>query len=173
MTKYKPILPADVYVSGAQWLAIREDRENGIPHPEIAVTNIGFSASIAGIIRLTGNNFMDLFASLVEEGCGHSAKGMARTMGIKPLLLSAAIEAMSGLSAHTWAMDYLHLSACDKLRNGDREITSLAGRLGFGSVSAFSHFFYRRERCYPSQFKEVDYKRTQRRLAKATAPSPA
>jgi AraC-like DNA-binding protein len=141
MEKYKLILPADVYVTVEQWHIIQKDRSEGRPHPEITS------------IRLTGNNFFDLFASLVEGGCGIQANVLAKRMGVKPSLLGPAIEAMSGLSAHEWAVQYVHLSACDKLRHGRSSIKPLAHRLGFGSISAFSHFFYRKEHCHPSQFR--------------------
>jgi AraC-like DNA-binding protein len=138
--KYKHILPADVYVSSEQWLAIMEDRKNGIPHPEITT------------IRLTGNNFFDLFASIVEEGAGLGLKHIAKAMGVKPEHLGPAIEAMSGLTARDWVVRDLHMSACDKLGLGRAfGISSVATSLGF-SQSAFSHFFYRLEHCYPTQF---------------------
>lgn len=154
MEKYKHIRPADVYVSTAQWFAVQDDREKGIPHPEIAHTNVGMPEMFAGIIRLTGNNFMDLFASLVEEGGGMDTEALAKRMGVKPALLSPAIEAMTGLTAHEWVVRYKHMSACDKLgsRTG-RDISGIASQLGF-SKSAFSHFFYRMEHCYPSRFAE-------------------
>jgi AraC-like DNA-binding protein len=137
--KYRHIRPADVYVSSAQWQVITADRENGIPHHEITT------------IRLTGNNFFDLFASLVENGGGIKIKSIARTMGMPPKLLSPAIKAMSGLSAHDWAVRYLHMKACDRLFNSPKDVSCLGAELGF-SQSAFSHFFYRLEHCYPSNF---------------------
>ena len=151
MEKYKHIRPADVYVSVAQELAAAEDRKNGIPHPEIAHTNVGMPEMFASLIRLTGNNFMDLFASLVAEG-GGDTKALAKRMGVKPALLSPAIEAMSGLTAHEWVVRYKHMAACDKLGYcTGRDISGIASQLGF-SKSAFSHFFYRMEHCYPTQF---------------------
>jgi AraC-like DNA-binding protein len=143
MAKYRQIKPADVYVTIEQYNAVREDREKGIPHPEITS------------IRLTGNNFLDQFASIVETGGGIQTIGIAKRMGVKPALLSAAIEAMTGLTAHEWAKQYVHMSACEKLRHYQGDISGLAGRLGFVSQSAFSHFFYRMEHCYPSQWKGV------------------
>ncbi|MDR0729142.1 MAG: helix-turn-helix domain-containing protein [Prevotellaceae bacterium] len=140
MGKYKHIRPIDVYISVEQRLAAAEDRKNGIPHPEITS------------IRLTGNNFFDLFAMLVESGYELNVGTIAKAMGVKPALLSPAIEAMSGLTAHRWMVRYRHLSACDKLGYDDRDISSLAAKLGFRTVSAFSHFFYRLEGCYPTQF---------------------
>jgi AraC-like DNA-binding protein len=141
--KYKLIRPSDVYVSNEQWLVIIADRRNGIPHPEITT------------IRLTGNNFFDHFASLVEGGGGLNIPGIARAMGVRPRLLGPAIEAMSGLTAHAWAVRYLHMKACDNLSSESQtarcEITSLASSLGF-SRSAFSQFFHRLEGCYPTQF---------------------
>jgi AraC-like DNA-binding protein len=141
--KYKLIRPADVYVSSEQWRVITADRFNGIPHPEITT------------IRLTGNNFFDHFASLVEGGAGLHIPGIARAMGVRPRLLGPAIEAMSGLTAHAWAVRYLHMKACDHLSRTEQvfrsEITSLASKLGF-SQSAFSQFFHRLEGCYPTQF---------------------
>jgi AraC-like DNA-binding protein len=141
MKKYKHIRPADVYVSIEQYRVIAEDRKNGIPHPEITT------------IRLTGNNFFDLFATLVEDGGGMNTEVLAKWMGVRPRLLSPAIEAMSGLTAHEWAVRYKHISACDKLGIRGYSISSIASRLGF-SLSAFSHFFYRIEHCYPTAFAE-------------------
>jgi AraC-like DNA-binding protein len=141
MEKYKQIKPADVYVSIEQYQVIRQDRANGIPHPEITT------------IRLTGNNFFDLFATLVEGGGGMNTEALAKRMGVKPALLSPAIEAMSGLTAHEWVVRYKHMSACDHLSYGRGGISSLASHLGF-TVSAFSHFFYRMEHCAPTRFAE-------------------
>ncbi|MDR1681557.1 MAG: helix-turn-helix domain-containing protein [Prevotellaceae bacterium] len=142
--KYKPILPADVYVTEAQRTAVIADRRNGIPHPEITS------------IRLTGNNFMDLFASLVEGGGGLMVKNLAKRMGVKPRLITPAIEAMTGLPAHEWVKRYLHLSACDKLRNGYHRVSDIAHMLGFRSVSSFSHFFYRLEHCHPKKYRTTN-----------------
>jgi AraC-like DNA-binding protein len=140
MGKYKLILPTDVYVTSAQRQEINSDRENGISHPEITG------------IRLTGNNFIDLFASLIEGGIGIEAKRIAKAMGVPPALLTPAIAAMTGLSAHKWASEYVLLSACDNLRQSKQNVSTLARHLGFGSLSAFSHFFYRHTHRYPIDF---------------------
>jgi AraC-like DNA-binding protein len=140
MEKYPHILPADVYVTVEQWLLIIKERREGVPHPEITT------------IRLTGNSFMDLFARCLEGGCGIQMNSVAKVMGVKPHLLSPAIEAMSGLTAHEWAVQYLHLKAVDHLRRNHSDIGYLAGRLGFRTTSGFSHFFYRLERCSPTEF---------------------
>jgi AraC-like DNA-binding protein len=140
MEKYKHIRPEDVYVSSEQWLDIAEERHRGIPHPEITT------------IRLTGNNFFDLFASLIEGGAETNTNTIAAMMGVRPPLLSPAIEAMSGLTAHQWIVRYKHMKACDHLGDDDRSIAALAARLGFRSVSAFSHFFCRLEGCHPRHF---------------------
>jgi AraC-like DNA-binding protein len=141
MAKYRQIKPADVYVTIEQYNAVREDREKGIPHPEITD------------IRLTGNDFLNQFATIIENGGGIQAVNIARQMGVKPASLNAAIEAMTGLPAHEWAKQYVHLSACDKLRHYQGDISGLAGCLGF-SQSSFSHFFYRLEHCYPLEWAE-------------------
>jgi AraC-like DNA-binding protein len=140
MEKYKLILPSDVYITSAQWREIISDRKNGISHPEITS------------IRLTGNNFIDLFALLIEGGAGIEAKKIAKAMGVPPIFLTPAIAAMTGLSAHRWASDYVLMSACDKLRYRN-DISGLASRLGFGSLSAFSHFFYRHTHKYPQDWR--------------------
>jgi AraC-like DNA-binding protein len=139
MEKYQRILPADAYVTVAQWIEIQKDRAAGIPHPEVTT------------IRLTGNSFIDLFARCLENGCGLRMNYVAKAMGVKPKLLGPAIEAMTGLTAHEWAVQYLHMKAVDCLLNSRSSVSSLASHLGF-SVSGFSHFFYRQEHCYPSDF---------------------
>jgi AraC-like DNA-binding protein len=146
MKRLKLIRPEDVYITSLAWRRITADRNNGIPHPEITD------------IRLTGNSFFDFFASCVEHGGGIIAKNIALQMGVKPHLLSPAIEAMSGLPAHEWAVRYVHMAACNRLW-GDRStgyISSLASSLGFRTVGGFSHFFYRMEHCTPTDFVNMN-----------------
>ncbi|MDR2361269.1 MAG: AraC family transcriptional regulator [Prevotellaceae bacterium] len=160
--KYKQIEPADVYVSIEQFDAIRADRDNGIPHPEITS------------IRLTGNDFFNLFATIVEEGVGLRLSGIAKAMGVKPGLLGPAIEAMSGLTAYQWVVQYQHMSACDKLRTRWR-VSDVASSLGF-SVSGFSHFFYRMENCSPTEYIKARHRRSHsgsRRQGQLIVPSLA
>jgi AraC-like DNA-binding protein len=149
MAKYQQIKPADVYVTNEQRRIVDEDRRNGIAHPEITD------------IRLTGNSFLDLFASLIEAGGGIQTKDLAARMGVKPALLGAAIEAMTGLPAHEWAKEYVDHAASDSLRSSGSNLSSLASSLGFRSVSAFSHFFYRRFGQYPKQWAEENHRHVQ------------
>jgi AraC-like DNA-binding protein len=138
---YQRILPADVYVSRKQGQQIRADRAAGIPHPEVKD------------IRLTGNSFMDLFARHIDGGFGTRTKEIARSMGVGPRLLSPAVEAMSGLTAHEWAAQYIHMKAVDLLPHYAGSLSELSHHLGFVSEIAFSHFFRRREHCSPTDFR--------------------
>ena len=146
MEKIKLIKPADVFVTEDEYTEILHDRANGIPH-----------TGITDCRRKTGNIFIDLFVECIDCGGGVRTASLAGMMGVNPALLSPAIEAMSGLSAREWAMQYVHLRAYDRLRHDPRDISSLASSLGFRSVSAFSHFFYRREGCYPTDLSGEKY----------------
>ncbi|MDR0533449.1 MAG: AraC family transcriptional regulator [Verrucomicrobiales bacterium] len=124
---YPKITPASLYIN-------RREPEAGLPS--------------------SGNSFMDLLAKLLMVYGRRSPEFHARKMGlVKHSDFNAAIRAMTGLRACDWIDEYIHIAACDLLRNTDRSITLIARQLGFSSIATFSQFFRRIQRQSPYAYR--------------------
>ena len=102
--------------------------------------------------RISGNEFIDIFASLIRKYQNRTTMFYAKKMNLPTLELSTAIKALSGISANQWIIEYLTLEACDLLKNTDKTITEIARYLNF-SQSVFSMFFVRNMKCPPSEWR--------------------
>jgi methylphosphotriester-DNA--protein-cysteine methyltransferase len=138
---YKKILPEEVFISIF-------DRE-----PTEAELWQGISGREWTGNRPTGNNFIDLFASLLRKHGHRKPFFYARLMGVTEKELSMVIKAMSGISAAEWIWRYLHLASCELLKETDMSIGEVSKRLGFSSLNTFTRYFYRMEGMYPSDFR--------------------
>lgn len=126
--KYKPILPEEVFITAFDRKPTEEELWTGIP-PD-------FNGN-----RLSGNNFIDLFAFIIRKYGRKDIKDYARLMGVSAEDLYGAIRAMSGLGAAEWRNRYLLLEAQELLEKDTMEICQISKRLGFSQPSVFTKFF--------------------------------
>ena len=134
-TAFKKILPADVFVS-----VFKRDRSNDEWWTGAVVNAAGN--------RPSGNEFIDIFASLIRKHQKKSLLFYAKQMGVSSEQLSQYVRVMSGMSAQEWMNGYLNLEARELLEESDKKIHEIARFLGF-SQSAFSQFFLRQNKCSP------------------------
>ena len=103
--------------------------------------------------RPTGNDFVDLFASLVRRYGNRQVITYAKMMGLEPRLLMASMVAMSGMGAREWLCEYLRLASCDLLANTDWPISEVGRILGFTSAGSFNQFFSRQQKAQPYEWR--------------------
>ena len=140
-TAFKKILPSDVFVS-----VFKRDQPDG-------EWWTGAMVNAAGN-RPSGNEFIDLFASLIRKHQKKYLSFYAKQMGVSAAQLSLYIKIMSGITAQEWLNGYLNLEACELLTETNKKINEIAGFLGF-SQSAFSQFFLRQNKCSPYELRSL------------------
>ncbi len=135
-TKYKKILPSDVFIT--------------ILDSSITVNRDGLPQLNGN--RLTGNDFINLFAQLIHKYGNLQSQRYASMMGVDAIVFSSAIVAMTGIGAREWICGYLDLASCELLEKTDLPIAEISKKLNFSSAVSFSQFFYRIHKCYPSEW---------------------
>ena len=140
-TAFKKILPADVFVS-----VYKRKQPDGEWWTETIVNAAGNKPS--------GNEFIDIFASLLRKHQKKYVSFYAKQMGVSAEQLSQYIKIMSGITAQEWLNDYLNLEAREMLERSDTKIHEIARFLGF-SQSAFSQFFLRQNKCSPYEWRSL------------------
>ena len=137
-TRYKHILPADIYVS----LMPKQAAEDS--QPEIMPNEWGNLPA--------DNNFIDLFAGLVRKHGYYSVQFYAKKMGVEYRLMSPTILALTGISPRQWIHEYLILEVCELLENTDLTFTEIGKRFNMSTVS-FSRFFKLMRKCQPYEWR--------------------
>ena len=140
-TTFKKILPADVFIS-----VLKHDKSDNKWFPAPIVNTTGNLPS--------GNEFIDLFASLIRKHQKKYLSFYAKQMGVSATKLSQYINTMSDITAQEWLNGYLNLEACELLEKTNKKINEIAGFLGF-SQSAFSQFFLRQNKCSPYEWRNL------------------
>ena len=141
----KKILPADVFISAFM--------------PNAAEIELWKGAEInASGNRVSGNEFIDFFASLIRKYQNRATLFYAKKMGLKTLELSVTIKALSGITANEWIIEYLTLEACDLLENTDKSISEIGEYLNFRQ-SVFSRFFIRNKKCTASEWRMLNQRK--------------
>ena len=103
--------------------------------------------------RLSGNDFVDLFAGHIRR-MGHcQMKDVARLMEVTPLQLTVTITTLTGTGPKEWIEYFAIRAACEMLEETDWEAGEIARRLHFSAPLAFSRFFYRMKKMYPTQWR--------------------
>jgi AraC-like DNA-binding protein len=102
---------------------------------------------------VSGNDFIDIFVSLLRRHGHRPALFYAKKTGIPPDLFTAAVQALTGEYAVECIRQYTDLATCELLRETQLSIGKIAAKMGFDSISAFSQFFSRTHRCSPSEWR--------------------
>ena len=138
-TKYKHIVPADIYIS-----LFAKQPANDAPQQEPAPNEWGNLPS--------GNDFIDLFAGLIRKYGYRPVSFYAREMGVPVRLMPHTILALTGIHARTWVHEYLILEACELVEKTDLQFKEIGKRLHFSPVS-FSRFFQLMRKCQPYELR--------------------
>lgn len=127
-TEYHKFVPQDIFISFIGREVTEEELWCGMQK---------------GVIfnKQTGNEFLDLFASLVHHYMSHNPSFYAGKLGVSTLDLSGCLKVLTGLTADDWVMAYLRLAVCDLLLHTDWKLDEIAKRTGYASVKTFSRSF--------------------------------
>lgn len=147
-TKYKKILPADVYLSIF-------DNE-----PTEAELWTGRIANEYGN-RNSGSKFIDIFAGIIRKYGHVPISRYEKLMGLSSGELSGAMPALTGMTARSWRDEFLRMAACELLEKTDWKVTEISHRLGFTSIYVFSRFFHHVQKFQPLEWRY--YKKTGKR----------
>ena len=90
--KYRKITPEEIFISYQERELTKDDRWMGRKQ--------------AAFNRPSGNNFIDLFATLVHNHGHLESKDYAERMGVSPLELNYAFQAMTGMLPAEWSNRY-------------------------------------------------------------------
>lgn len=110
--------------------------------------------------KASGNNYIDMFASLVRQHGKKQAVYYAKIMGANYRHFDGAIRCMTGMSAHSWINEYLRLVACDLVEHTNLTFKTIGKTLGC-SQSSFSQFFRAYQHMQPWEYRNL--KRTGRK----------
>lgn len=147
--KYKPILPEEVFITVFDRKPTEEELWTGL------------SSDFNGN-RPSGNNFIDLFASVIRKYGRRDIKEYARIMGVSPDHFNGAVHALGGMSAFDWRNRYLLLEAQELLEKTPMKLKEISDKLGFTQPSVFSKYFRRLTKMEPYEWrllKTQGYKR--------------
>jgi AraC-like DNA-binding protein len=98
-------------------------------------------------------------------GCPPSLSELAAALDCSPFHLSRIFRATTGLSLRQYLRRLRAQIAADRLRRGDRDLTSLALELGFYDHSHFTKAFRREWGLPPSQVRSSERTRTYKRAS--------
>ncbi len=140
-TKYKKILPADVFIP--------------IADPSFSTADKDKKDIISQLLanRPTGNDFIDLFAILIHQQRNLHVQTYAKMMDVEATIFSPAIVAMTGMAPREWIHAYLDLASCELLKKTDLSLTEIGKELRFSSLDAFTQFFHQRHKCRPKEWR--------------------
>ncbi len=138
---FKKVLPEEVFVSigTAHQPEIRGNEGSELP-PQCAN-------------KISGVEFMDVFARLLWHYPFADIKFYAGRMNLSGSTLSCMVLALSGITAVEWRDRYVNMAARELLEHGMTSISDVAKRLGFTSISAFSRYFSQHNHKSPKQWR--------------------
>ena len=136
--KYRKITPEEVFISYQERELTKDDRWMGRKQ--------------AAFNRPSRNNFIDLFATLVHNHRHLGSKNYAERMGVSPLELNYAFQAMTGMLPAEWSNRYLLLATQELLRETTLSFKEIADRLGF-LPAALNRLFFDRYGVRPRQWR--------------------
>lgn len=136
--KYRKITPEEIFISYQERELTKDDRWMGRKQ--------------AAFNRPSGNNFIDLFATLVHNHGHLESKDYAERMGVSPLELNYAFQAMTGMLPAEWSNRYLLLATQELLRETTLSFKEIADRLGF-LPAALNRLFFDRYGVRPRQWR--------------------
>ena len=136
--KYHKITPEEVFISFQERELTKDDRWMGRKQ--------------AAFNRPSGNNFIDLFATLLHNHGHLETKDYAERMVGSPLELNYAFQAMTGMLPSEWANRYLLLATQELLRETALSFKEIAIRLGF-LPSVLNRLFFDRYGVRPREWR--------------------
>lgn len=139
-TKYRKYAPRDIFISFLGREATEEELWLGAQ---------------GGVIynKLTGIEFLDIFASMVHQNMCHYAYFYARKLGVTTTELSGCLKVLTGLKTDEWITAYLWLAIRDVLLHTDWPLSEVAKKMGFSSLKTFSCSFIKRVGIPPSDWR--------------------
>ena len=120
-TKYPLYTPKDIFISFCGREATEAERWQGVQ---------------SGIIfhKRTGNEFFDLFASMVHHYMNHDPVFYAKKLGVSRVDLSGCLRVLTGVTTDEW-------------------LGEVATKMGYSSVKTFSRAFIERVGIPPSHWR--------------------
>lgn len=140
-SKYRPLKPADVYYSYFGHEPTETERWQGMPDKTLQN-------------RPTGNDFIDLFASLVRKYKNKPSSFYARELGIDPRDLNGCIKVLTGMPANKWIEEYCWMATEEILKTSNWPLQLVAEQLGYLSLRSFSQAFTKHYGIRPSQWRK-------------------
>ena len=127
-TKYPLYTPKDIFISFCGREATEAERWQGVQ---------------SGIIfhKRTGNEFLDLFVSMVHHYMNHDPVFYAKKLGV------------SRVTTDEWLEAYRWVAIRDVLLHTDWPLGEVATKMGYSSVKTFSHAFIERVGMPPSHWR--------------------
>lgn len=129
--EYKKYPPKEIYISFIGREATEEELWHGAQ---------------GGVIhhKRTGNEFIDLFASMVHRYMNHNPPFYAKKLGVTPGELSGCLKVLTGMTSDEWLTAYRWLAIPDLLLHTDWTLGRIAERTGYSTVKTFSRSFIER-----------------------------
>ena len=127
-TKYPLYTPKDIFISFCGREATEAERWQGVQ---------------SGIIfhKRTGNEFLDLFASMVHHYMNHDPVFYAKKLGVSRVDLSGCLRVLTGVTTDEWLEAYRWVAIRDVLLHTDWPLGKVATQMGYSSVKTFSRAF--------------------------------
>lgn len=109
----------------------------------------------SGIIfhKRTGNEFLDLFASMVHHYMNHDPVFYAKKLGVSRIDLSGCLRVLTGVTTDEWLEAYRWVAIRDVLLHTDWPLGEVATKMGYSSVKTFSRAFIERVGIPPSHWR--------------------
>ena len=139
-TKYPLYTPKDIFISFCGREATEAERWQGVQ---------------SGIIfhKRTGNEFLDLFASMVHHYMNHDPVFYAKKLGVSRVDLSGCLRVLTGVTTDEWLEAYRWVAIRDVLLHTDWPLGEVATKMGYSSVKTFSRAFIERVGIPPSHWR--------------------
>ena len=139
-TKYPLYTPKDIFISFCGREATEAERWQGVQ---------------SGIIfhKRTGNEFLDLFASMVHHYMNHDPVFYAKKLGVSRVDLSCCLRVLTGVTTDEWLEAYRWVAIRDVLLHTDWPLGEVATKMGYSSVKTFSRAFIERVGIPPSHWR--------------------
>ncbi len=138
---FKKVLPEDVFVSALPVLSTSQGSEE---------ENSTFEQCPN---KLSGVEFMDVFARAVWQHMHADASCYATKMQIPTDHLHKVVMTLSGISFAQWCDRYVNMAAIELLEHSMLPIGEVGQRLGFNSPQVFSKYFYKHNNRSPKEFR--------------------
>jgi len=104
--------------------------------------------------KRVNNSYIQLLADKVRWYGKREAKRYAQLMGAEYRHFDGAMRCLTGMTAHRWINEYLHLAACDLVAQTSFSFKKIGAIMGISS-SSFSQFFRAYEGMQPWEYRSL------------------